>query len=160
MPIISGRPSLSYHAHTAPVTFIMTLAQPQYSHTPPKPDSKAAKKVVKVNSPKSTPETTRKLSEPIKPSSTINSDQQTAAKCNRSASNCDQSSYKANKATTLENLRKSSTLPRGFGGLGEVEAMNYSLEAEDITTGAWQKLFYSPSKQRKKSKCLCVRCTR
>ena len=125
MPIISGRPSLSYHAHTAPVTFIMTLAQPQYSHTPPKPDSKAAKKVVKVNSPKSTPETTRKLSEPIKPSSTINNDQQTAAKCNRSASNCDQSSYKANKVITI--------LVRQFCLISYIAIRGLRLEVDTLT---------------------------
>ncbi|KAF2349796.1 Dbl (DH) domain [Trinorchestia longiramus] len=34
VPIISGRPTLSYHAHTGPVTFLMTLMTPEYYNLP------------------------------------------------------------------------------------------------------------------------------
>lgn len=114
VPIISGRPTLSYHAHTGPVTFLMTLMPQEYFTLP--------KLIVnKTHEANGTKETLYKDVE----------HKQTAADGTSISNDSNKEiTPPASKHTRIESMRKACTLPRGFGGVAigaTLDAMENSL---------------------------------
>merc|ERR1719376_5286 len=140
VPLIQGRPSVSYHGHTAPITFLMTLAAPEHFLA----SLQTSGSQEQGDKPSRSPIGSRKISEPANVSAARRKEEE-KREGSSGFNNGEQKEEErhgggAKRGTSLDGvlspvgtLRKSSTLPRSFAaGIGEEELRSFGGELGDV----------------------------